>query len=103
MHDILKRKKERVIYSFTLTEVFLCVLLSAYKKDTLQLQITDARKRHNHARIQRGDRGSGPSPLKSRKNVGFLSNTGPDNLKNHKAAKQAFNVGPSSARQRNAT
>ena len=31
-----------------------------------------------HVRIQRGDRGSGPSPLKNHKNIGFSSNTGPD-------------------------
>ena len=55
----------------------------------------------HHVRIQRGDRGSGPS-LKNHKNIGFLSNTGPDPLKNHKATKPAFNVGPSSARQQNA-
>ena len=28
-----------------------------------------------HARIQRGDRGSRPPPLKNHKNIGFLSNT----------------------------
>ena len=33
----------------------------------------------SHARIQRGDRGSGPPhPLKNHKNTEFLSNTGPD-------------------------
>ena len=33
----------------------------------------------SHARIQRGDRGSGPPPpLKNHKNIEFLSNTGPD-------------------------
>ena len=41
-------------------------------------------------------------PVKSKKNIGFLSNNGPDPLKNHKASKSAFNVMPSSARQRNA-
>ena len=56
-----------------------------------------------HARIQRGGEGiRTPTPLKNKKNIGFLSNTGPDPLKNHKATKPAFNVGPSSARQRNA-
>ena len=36
----------------------------------------------SHARIQRGDRGSGPPPppLKNHKNIEFLSNTGPDPL-----------------------
>ena len=48
-----------------------------------------------------GDRGSG-LPLKTFKNIGFLSNTGPDHPKNHKATKPAFNVEPTSARQRNA-
>ena len=33
----------------------------------------------SHARIQRGDRWSGP-PLKNHKNIEFLSNTGPDPL-----------------------
>ena len=43
---------------------------------------------------ERGTWGSGLSPLKNRKNIGFLSNTGPDPLKkNHKAAKPAFNNG----------
>ena len=42
----------------------------------------------SHARIQRGDRGSGP-----------LSNTRSNPLR---TTKPAFNVGPSSARQRNA-
>ena len=57
-----------------------------------------------HARIQRGDRESGPALLKNHKNIGFLRNTSPDPLtcKNHKATKTAFNEGPSSARQRNA-
>ena len=50
----------------------------------------------------RGERGSGPLPLKNLKNIGFLSNSGPDPLKNHEATKPAFNVGPSSVRQRNA-
>ena len=58
---------------------------------------------HIHARIQRGDRGTGhPPPMKNHKNKGFLSNTGLDRLKNHNATKPAFIVGPSSARQRNA-
>ena len=39
----------------------------------------------SHARIQRGDRGSGPPPppppLENHKNIEFLSNTGPDPLK----------------------
>ena len=37
----------------------------------------------DHARIQRGDRGSGhppPPPLKNHKDIGFLSNTDPDLL-----------------------
>ena len=42
------------------------------------------------------------TPLKNRKNIGFLCNTGPDPLKNKKATKPAFNVGSSSAPQRNA-
>ena len=41
-------------------------------------------------------------PLKSHKNIGFLSNIGPHPLKNHIATKTTFNVGPSSVRQRNA-
>ena len=45
-----------------------------------------------HARIQRGDRGSGTHPLKNHKNTGFSSNTGPDSLKNHEATKPSFNV-----------
>ena len=53
-----------------------------------------------HARIQRGDKGSGP-PEQSQ-NIGFPSNIGLDPLKNHKDTKPAFTVGPSSARQRNA-
>ena len=58
----------------------------------------------DHAQIQRGEGGrrSGPSPLKIRKNIGFLSNTGPDLLEKHNASKPAFNIGPSSARQQNA-
>ena len=43
-----------------------------------------------------------PPPLKTNKNIGFLSNTGPDPLGNHKDTKPAINLGPSSARQRNA-
>ena len=35
----------------------------------------------SHARIQRGDRGSGPLPPENHKNIEFLSNTGPDPLK----------------------
>ena len=49
------------------------------------------------------ERGTGvpdPPPLRTHKNIGFLSNTGPDPLKNHKATKSACIVGPSSARQR---
>ena len=49
----------------------------------------------SHARIKRGDRGSGP-PMKNYKNIEFLRNTGPDPLKF--TTKPAFNVGPSSAR-----
>ena len=55
-----------------------------------------------HARIKRGDRGSGPPPppWKITKIYGFFSNTGPDPLENYKTTKQVFIVGPSSARQR---
>ena len=42
-----------------------------------------------------------PPPEKSKKNIGFLGNTGPDPLKNHKVTKPVFNVGPSLACQRN--
>ena len=49
-----------------------------------------------------GTGGPDPSPLKNRKIIGFLSNTGSDPLEIHKAIKPAFKVGPSSARQRNA-
>ena len=41
-----------------------------------------------HAWIQRGDRGSGPHPLKNHKNIGFLSNTGSDPLKMTKLPSQ---------------
>ena len=47
-----------------------------------------------HVWIQRGAGGPDP-PMKSHRNIEFLSNTGPDPLKNHKATKPAFNVGPS--------
>ena len=50
----------------------------------------------------RGDKGSGPPPLKNKKNVGFLCKTCLDSLKHHKANKPLFKVGPTSARQRNA-
>ena len=43
-----------------------------------------------------------PSPLRNKKDMGFLSNTSPDPLKNHKATKPAFSVEPVSTRQRNA-
>ena len=51
-----------------------------------------------HARIQRGDSGSGPPPPhthtpENHKNIEFLSNTGPDHLKFSKTTKPAFNVG----------
>ena len=53
-------------------------------------------------RGSRGGRETGVRiPLKTHKNIGFLSNIGLDPLKNHKATNPAFNVGPSSARQRN--
>ena len=39
-----------------------------------------------HVRIQRENRGSGPPPLKNRKNIGFLSNTGLEPLKITKLA-----------------
>ena len=60
-----------------------------------------------HAQIQIGGGGGGggqglQTPLKNRKNIVFLSNTGPDHLKNHKATKPALNVGLSSACQRSA-
>ena len=48
-----------------------------------------------------GSRGS-RTPLKNRKSIGFLSNTGLDPLKNHKAIKPEFNVGPSSASKQKA-
>ena len=45
----------------------------------------------SHARIHRGDRGSGPPPhLKNHKNIEFLSNTGPDPLKFSKTTKPAY-------------
>ena len=56
---------------------------------------------NKHGRIQRGGHGV-RTPLKNRKNIGFLSNTGPNHLKHHKATKPVFNVGPSSACQRDA-
>ena len=51
-------------------------------------------------RTLRGGGGAGcpdppPSPEKSKKDIGFLINTGPDPLKNYKATKPAFKVGPS--------
>ena len=47
-----------------------------------------------HARIQSGDRGSGPPPpLKNHKNKGFLSNTGPDPLKIEKLPSQHSMLG----------
>ena len=50
-------------------------------------------------RIQRETGGWDPTPLKNRKNIGFLSDTGSDPLKNYKATKPAFNVGSTPARQ----
>ena len=50
----------------------------------------------SHARIQRGDRGSGPPPpphLKNHKNIEFLSNTGPDPLKFSKLPSQHSTLG----------
>ena len=47
----------------------------------------------DHARIQRGDRGSEPHhphPLKNHKDIGFLSNTGPDLLKITKLPSQHY-------------
>ena len=56
----------------------------------------------HHARIQRGGRGSGPTPsLKNHKNIGFLSTTGPDPLKITKLLSQ-YPCWPSSAHQQNA-
>ena len=53
-----------------------------------------------HGRIQRGDMGSGPPPLKNHKTIGFSSNTGMDlQKKNHKVTKPALNVGPSLVQQ----
>ena len=52
-------------------------------------------------RSRGGGEGVRTPPLKSHKNLGFLSNTGPDPLKNHKVTKPEFNAGPSWARQRN--
>ena len=52
-----------------------------------------------------GGGGSGPRRLptrKSKKAIGFFSNTGPDPIENHKASNPVINVGPSSAYQRNA-
>ena len=46
-----------------------------------------------------GEGGGVQTPLKSHKDIGFLSNTGPDPLKHNKATKLAFNVAPSSASQ----
>ena len=43
-----------------------------------------------------------PPPLKSHKDIGFLSSTGLDPLKNHRATKPAINDWPSSTRQQNA-
>ena len=59
----------------------------------------------SHARIQRGDRGSGPPPPpppeKSQKyRISLQYWTGSPGIL--KTTKPAFNVGPSSARQRNA-
>ena len=45
------------------------------------------------SKVGGGDRGSG-HPLKNKRNIGLLSNTGPDPLKKHKATK----LGPLSAR-----
>ena len=47
----------------------------------------------SHAGIQRGDRGSGPPPLKNHKNIEFLSNTGPDPLKFSKLPSQHSTLG----------
>ena len=46
-----------------------------------------------------GGTGGPDPPEKSKKKIGFLSNTGQDLPKNHQATKPAFNVGPLSARQ----
>ena len=48
---------------------------------------------HSHGRIQRGDRGSGPPPLKTYKNIGFLSDTGSESPENQKATKPAALLG----------
>ena len=47
----------------------------------------------SHARIQRGDRGSGPPHLKNHKNIEFLSNTGPHPLKFSKLPSQHSTLG----------
>ena len=47
----------------------------------------------SHARIQRGDRGSGAPPLKNHKNIEFLSNTGQDPLKFSKLPSQHSTLG----------
>ena len=49
----------------------------------------------SHARIQRGDRGSGPPPpfLKNHKNIEFLGNTGPDPLEFSKLPSQHSTLG----------
>ena len=55
-----------------------------------------------HVRIQRGGGQGVRTPLKTHKNIGFLSKSGPDPLEKHKDTDPAFDVGPLSARQRNA-
>ena len=45
------------------------------------------------ARIQRGDRGPEPTPLKNHKYIVFFSYTGPDLLVNQEATKPSFKLG----------
>ena len=47
----------------------------------------------SHARIQRGDRGSGPPPPEKSQNIEFLSNTGPDSLNFSKLPSQHSTLG----------
>ena len=64
----------------------------------MSAQSQDVKHIQKHARIQGvWSWVRGYVPLKSNKNIGFLSNTGQDPLKNYKAAKPTFNVGPSPA------
>ena len=46
-----------------------------------------------NARIQKGDRGSGPPPPGNHKAIGFFSNPGPKPLENHKLPSQHSMMG----------